>query len=396
MDKRSISQSDGRSTVSRRRFLQLLLAAVLSGCSPIPLLSPGPTQSEPTDRPTETPESTETQSPTSTPAPSPTPTPPSTPSTPPTATPTSTSVPTLIPGQHPYPHLMAPEGKSRVVQVRYTNVWEGERLDPSAVRRMVDGAITSLTEVSDPVEAWASLFHPDERIAIKVNTIASAGYWTHVELAMAVADCLIDAGVPGEQIVIFDRDSWELEHAGFPVEGAENGVRCYGTDGGYTSGWEIVGRSVELSQILLDCDALINIPVLKLHSTSGMSFALKNHYGTLSQPGSFHRGIAQALPELNLLEPIRDRTRLIVGDALSVIATTNWHQAEVYDSLLMSFDPLAHDAVGLDILDRVCEERLGRVSGMARPRATEWLEYGEEIGLGTGDVDLIEWLTVDL
>jgi len=77
------------------------------------------------------------------------------------------------------------------------------------------------------------------------------------------------------------------------------------------------GARVELSDVLLSCNALISVPVLKSHMLSGISFALKNHYGTCSNPGSLHRWIGPSMAKLNALGPIVDRTRLIIGDALA-------------------------------------------------------------------------------
>jgi uncharacterized protein (DUF362 family) len=45
---------------------------------------------------------------------------------------------------------------------------------------------------------------------------------------------------------------------------------------------------VGLNRSLLECDALINICILKGFTLGGMSFALKNHYGSVENPGRFH------------------------------------------------------------------------------------------------------------
>jgi hypothetical protein len=80
---------------------------------------------------------------------------------------------------------------------------------------------------------------------------------------------------------------------------------------------------------------------------------MKNHFGTFNRPASFHRPhTGPALVELNALPPIKDRTRLIIGDTLAIcpISRHGWFEAVTGDSILMSFDPVAHDAVGLQML----------------------------------------------
>jgi uncharacterized protein (DUF362 family) len=284
-----------------------------------------------------------------------------------------------------------PEVPSRVVQTRHAGVWEGENLVPGTIRQMLDASITALTGLHDAHEAWSALFGPDERIAIKVNTIRSSRIWTKVPLVVAVAEALQEIGVARDQILVFDRSSGELDKAGYPVNPDGPGVRCYGTDGEYSPGWTLDGKEIELSNLLLSSHALINIPTLKQHSISGISFALKNHYGTFSRPGAFHGNIGRAMPELNMLPPIRDRTRLIIGDALTV-AERGWNSAIPSDAILMSYDPVAHDTVGLQWFETVMTEQ-NRPAKMERNAASFWLEHGAELGLGAhaeDDIDLVE------
>lgn len=296
-----------------------------------------------------------------------------------------TSVPTAIPTLRPL---------STVVHARHTGVWNGDALVPGAIHQMLDASITALTGLDDVGSAWASLFDPGERIAIKVNTINSSSFWTHVPLVMAVTERLQEAGVPAEQIVIFDRETEELDRAGYSINRDRSGVRCYGTDTEYTTGWTVMDRKVGLSNILLSCDALINVPILKHHNTSGFTFAMKNHYGTFDRPSQFHWGIERAIPELNALEAIKDRIRLIIGDALTV-CPRNWNRAVTWDSIFMSFDPVAHDVIALQELTEVMISE-GHSPESATNLAEPWLKNSAGLGLGTNDLDRIELVEVAL
>ena len=192
----------------------------------------------------------------------------------------------------------------------------------------------------------------------------------------------------------------ELETAGFPVNKDGAGVRCYGNDGEYTKDWEIKGRTVGLSNILLSCDALINIPVLKSHMIAGISFAMKNHYGTVFNPGSLHANIGRRLAELNALPPIKDCTRLIIGDVLAACVNYResypfWEQDWTGDSVLMSFDPIAHDTVGLDILSQLQTDTGGNPAALVK-LATPCVESGAELGLGTNNPENMELVEANL
>jgi len=322
----------------------------------------------------------------------------------PSSTPPDTPTPASTPTSAPTPTSAAPTPgtSSKVVHTHHTGVWDGEELAPAAIRQMLDASITKLTGLDAAAAAWASLFDPGERIAIKVNAFRNSIIWTKVPLVMAVTECLQEVGVPAEQIVIFDFHTSELETAGFSVNKDGSGVRCYGSDGEYAEEWEVAGRTTRMSNVLLDCDALINIPVLKSHMLAGISFAMKNHYGTIPHPAEFHRGpsLRRGMAELNALPPIKDRTRLIIGDVLTACLRYNsrfpyWEADYTGDSILMSFDPVAHDTVGLQLYSDLLVAD-GGDPGLATSQATPWLESGAELGLGINHPDGIDQVEVNL
>jgi hypothetical protein len=367
----SLKEDSTLREITRRDFLKIAAAAgLLAGCS---------SAQQPTD--------SLTGAPTDTSQPSPTPVP----------TVTNTPVATVRP---PDIIRMHPDVPSKVVHTHHAGVWDSETLVPEAIREMLDVSITELTGLDDAIAAWKALFDPSERVAIKVNTFRNSLIWTHVPLAMVVTECLQEAGVPAEQIVIFDYYTSELEEAGYPVNQDGSDVRCYGTDVAYTGDWEVAGHKIRLSDILLNCDALINMPVLKSHMMSGITFAMKNHYGSLSDPASLHGNIGRAIAELNALPPIKNRTRLIVGDMLTACLSYRgsfpyWESDWTGDSILMSFDPVAHDTVGLQTLSQLKADNGGNPAAIVN-MAVRCLESGAELGLGTNDPNKMELVEVNL
>jgi hypothetical protein len=262
---------------------------------------------------------------------------------------------------------------------------------------MLDAGIANLTGIESADDAWQALFRPDEKIAIKVNACPDNGceVFTHVPLVDVVTQRLQEAGVPAEQITIFDRYSIDLETAGYSINQGGQGIQCYGTDRHYTEGFSIVNRTVNLSDILMECDALINIPQVKVHPIGGLTFAMKNHYGSIDRPQIFHEDLNVAVAELNALPPIKDRTRLIIGDALAPVRG-DWRTTWPGDSILMSYDPISHDRYGLQILseamandDSIYGGGIGRGSGV-------WLQNGADLGLGTNDPEEMEWVMLSL
>src|SRR5512136_3253768 len=134
-----------------------------------------------------------------------------------------------------------PGATSRVVHAHGKGVWENESLAPAVLRRMLDESIVRLTGKQTARDAWASLFSPDDRIAIKVNAFYNSLIWTHVPLVTAVTDSLVEAGVPAERITLYDQTSDELKTAGFAVNPDGAGIRCRGTDKTYGTEWTDVG-----------------------------------------------------------------------------------------------------------------------------------------------------------
>lgn len=387
-----------RVQLSRRDFLKVAAAAGwLVGCqSPLATLAPTSTQ-----KPSVTPIPTDTPVPTDVPPPSPTIVPTSTDVPIPANTPVSSATPnSAVASPEQVMHWsdlvkIYPETNSKVVHTRHPG-WEASVDVPGTFRQMLDASLTALTDIESADVAWATLFAPTERIAIKVNVIGSSSYWTHLSLVLAVAERLQSVGVPSKNIVIFDRDTAELRDAGYPVNRSEGAVQCYGTDGNETSGYKLLDTNIKLSNVLLDCDALINIPVLKHHGMAGISFAMKNHYGTFDKPWEFHRGkaIRQGMAALNALPAIKERTRLVIGDALRVIKS-GWHAIIPGDSILMSFDPVAHDAVGLRVYSETMEAD-GRSATDAQGFATPWLDAATDIEVGTNNFDHIDVVELNL
>jgi hypothetical protein len=281
-----------------------------------------------------------------------------------------------------------PDAPSQLVRVHHAGVWDGDKLAPQALRQMVDAGITRLTGINDAAQAWAALFAPTERIAIKVNTIMSSSYWTPAPLVMAVAQSLQDAGIPAEQIVIYDRDPSELRNAGFNINQKGPGVLCTNTTG-YAKGYKLVGIDAGLSETLLSCDALINMPILKSHGNAGMTFSMKNHYGSFQRPTEFYhsgKGIQNGIAELNALPDIKDRTRLIVGSLLNFVGASSWtwENALPGDSLLFSFDPVAADAYAMQEFQKVVT-LTGPSPKTVKALATPWIANAAKLGVGTND-----------
>jgi hypothetical protein len=269
---------------------------------------------------------------------------------------------------------------SPVALVRHDGVWNGDQIQEHVVLQMLDAAIAELTGIDDAVAAWRVLFDPGEVVGLKVNTISR--YTTTPQVSYAIAQRLQDAGLAAEQIVIFDRSEGELVARGYTINADGPGVRCRGA-GAWEEPAQVAGTSQRFHDVLLSCDALINVPALKEHGIAGFTSAMKNHYGSVDRAGRLHGSYCDpAIPELNALPLIRDKTRLIVGDFIRT-CPYDWNRMTRENLLAMSFDPVAHDTVARQVLvDRRTAD--GRPVGSIVASST-YLASSVEMGLGAGE-----------
>jgi hypothetical protein len=314
-----------------------------------------------------------------------------------------------------------PADMSRVVVAEHTEATDGVRVINAAnVQAMMDESIKQLTGEPSVADAWAGLlpdFRKDHLIAIKVNTT-----WfvrTHTEVVDAMVTGLTAAGVPENNIIIYDiatQGMHGLVQAGYKYNKSDVGVQCFGTfkssviKGGFMDGkaavpeegwgpdWDnpvdILGREMALSTILTRCDHLINVPVLKAHiwNHTAVSLSLKNHFGSVGDPPGLHANYATACATLNSQEAIKGKTRLVVIDGLFGA----WSDQTVPpqfapNSLIVTRDPVAADYIGTEMIN---EER----SKYKQPprNVSLLLQKAAELGVGTNDPEKMELTKVEM
>jgi uncharacterized protein (DUF362 family) len=287
-----------------------------------------------------------------------------------------------------------PAGAGRVVLARDASAVRALAPDAGRVARMVERAMVALTGAGSAREAWRSLFSPRDRVGIKVNCLAGPGLSSAREVVEPVVRGLEAAGIPLANIVVWDRDSAELERAGYTVNTSSSATyRCYGTDrAGLTEQIHSSGRVGSLlSRILTDrIDALINVPILKDHDLSGVGIGMKNLYGCIHNPNRYHDDNCDPyLADVSSMPAIRSKLRLVLCDALRPQchggpALVRQHQWAL-GGVLASTDPVALDAAGARIIEQQRASRgLQTLAEAGRPPS--WLRTAEQRGLGVADL----------
>jgi hypothetical protein len=158
------------------------------------------------------------------------------------------------------------------------------------------------------------------------------------------------------------------------------------------------GEKIRPAQVFVDAEHLINIPLLKSH-TSYPTLALKNHYGSViyrdntlesmhayfeqwGNSGGCNPETENILADINNNPHIRDKTRLVIGDGLFGNPYNNWSSVEKWDIfgnddpniLFFGADPVAVESV---MMEYIVAERGNQDHG--------YLHAAANLGLGVHD-----------
>ena len=286
-----------------------------------------------------------------------------------------------------------PDALSRVVIVEDTSATNGNAINGSVVNTMMDAGIMSLAQAGDVGSAWKALLPgitSASTVAIKVNTLFPP-LITHPVVAMAVANSLKEMtfgekAFPENNIIIYDNWSYNLATAGYTINTSGTGVRCFGTEYGWSPQiYYVAGQSQQLSNIVTDiADYIINLAVLKNHYISGVTLCLKNHLGTCRMGTNFQTYFHETygtpyIAALNALAPIKAKQKVNIINALFGAYSGGPTAVPQFaaNRLIMSTDPVAADYQGKKLLiEKGCQ-----TAGIAYHIDVAATTYG----LGTND-----------
>jgi hypothetical protein len=214
---------------------------------------------------------------------------------------------------------------------------------------------------------------------------------------------------PGN-IIVWDRRLDELNGAGKYTDEHLQGAQLLGTIAA-TKDWHgpkysneffgtFQGLTPRLSRILTEMtDVTINCPVLKCHGQSGITAALKNVFGIIDIPGSFHStedktiSLPAVLPAIYNIPQIRNSIKLTIVDALQavVLGDTDKPVDRFPGRIFASADPLALDCYALDFMNYMRANPLHNQppSALVAGDVLAWIDKAYQLGIGTKKYNLI-------
>jgi hypothetical protein len=329
--------------------------------------------------------------------------------------------PSAIPG--PYP--------GKVVQVTNTKCLKGEKVDAKTVADMVDQGIGALTGLPRQ-KSFDLLFTKSDVVGLKVNPVGAPLICTKPELVSGLIAWLEKGGLPKKNIVIWDRFDDMLAEAGYTKEkfpgvrvealqtiapegkswkndkgehvSAANfdkdayyfakgvlgkNVPNYKDDAEYENQHVFTGEYSYFGKLVTkELTKIVNLPAFK-NTGNGISMATKNlGYGVICNCGRLHQPLFfRVCTEVTAAPWVRDKLVLNITDAIRGQydggPMGNAQFTYPCHTLFFATDPFALDMTCHNIL--VAKRKAMGVKVNDHPRFTDYLHYGEKLGLGVAD-----------
>lgn len=274
---------------------------------------------------------------------------------------------------------------------------------PEVARRLVERALTDLTGAPNMTAAMARFVHPKDIVAIKVNGISGqVGHTVAVnyEVILPVVEALLALGVPPGAITVYEQYPTYLM-------GTRVNVRSWRLPDGVLTGTHnnrdhVMPRiaifervPTRYCRIFTDATAVIDMTMMKDHSLSGFTGAMKNiTHGNVENPEDHH--MHRAAPQIALLyaHPIvQSRVRLHLVDAFKIIydkgpLDKDPRTRAPHGAIYASTDAVALDTIGALVIDEERKKRGGMTLAEAG-RAPGYLSRAADLALGVHERSLI-------
>ena len=278
----------------------------------------------------------------------------------------------------------------RVIAVEHSGCIVSGAYQPQPVRLMVDRGMKELTGAPTAQDAWRSMFQKGDVVGIKVSPVGGPKLCSDASVLHSIFDGLNQAGVPDEQIIVFNRYKEEAIACGIE-KWLRPGVRFTAASPKYDDlqldmdGYDerhfmemaIVKagddpnnphsrRSYVAKVVTTDVNKVINLPVLKHHQSAGVTITLKNmSHGFVNNVNRSHttptaNACGMFIPSVVSLPIIRQKVVLHIVDAVkaSYHGGPSAKPQYVWETKTLYFgtDPVALDKTGWKVIDAKRQE----------------------------------------
>ena len=248
--------------------------------------------------------------------------------------------------------------------------------DPEALTR---AAIAAIGGIGQFVKQGANvLIKPNYCVLRKYEYAATTNPW----VVAALVKMSFEAGAA--KVTVFD-----FPFGGASVDTAKiSGIAEQATAAGAQMEYvvaskfvptDISGHSLKSAAIyseVTNADVVINVPIAKNHSTTGLTLGMKNMMGTVLNRGAIHNDIHRMIADLAMFI----RPELTIIDAVRILVANgpqggSLRDVKKLDTVIASADVVAADAYAT------------RLFGWTDPNRLGYIKYGAEWGLGRSDLE---------
>jgi hypothetical protein len=293
--------------------------------------------------------------------------------------------------------------------------------DQRAVNRMLLQGVRALMRTRSDQKAWGRLFGGDTlsgKVAIKINCNNYANLSNEMDATApsinAVLHGLIDIrGFLPQNVYVYDcsrpiPSQRVRDRVLWPVNFVQYGDSLAQADYNAPIEFRNIGDQY-CPLVLTQANYLIDLCLFKDHSLALATMGFKNHLGTTKPgPSYLHSPINQNLSDLNATPQIRNKTRLIVGDALWGIYTggpggrpqqwSTFPGGPTPNSIFVAQDPVAVESVMIDYL--IAEQEFHGIALLSHEYLHDAMTY-HNLGVhehrdAQGHYSSIDYVEIDL
>ncbi len=249
---------------------------------------------------------------------------------------------------------------TKVILIRDKDVLASGLPDKTVLESMMDKAMIELTSASTAKEAWASILKPEDVLGIKTNVWNNLATPTQLEEVLTEKAKIV--GITASNISVNDR-----------------GVRN--------------------DPVFQRSTALINVRPMRTHAWSGVGSIIKNYIMFADRPSEYHPDSCADLATLYELPQIKGKTRLNILVMLTPLFHGigphhfNKQYTWKYNGLIVGFDPVAVDSIGLQIIQAKRKEYFNEDKPL-NPPAKHIMLADTRHHLGTADPEKIDLVKI--
>jgi hypothetical protein len=315
----------------------------------------------------------------------------------------------------------------RVVAVEHTGCIAGNIYQAQPIRQMMEQGMTSLTGAPGWTDAWRSMFEKGDVVGIKVSPVGGKNLCSDGTVLHSILDGLKEAGVPANDVIVFNRyhdetyeagiDKWipagvHFEFASERYNDTQLDMDGYDQDHFMEMALIKPGesltdphfrRSYVAKIVTQKINKLINLPILKHHQSAGVTIALKNmSHGMVNNVNRSHltptlNACGVFIPSVVSLPVIREKAVLHICDGVKA----SYHGGPSgrpkymweHRTLYFATDPVALDKTGLKVIDAKRAAMGMRSIALSKPDPVsgflncqvEHIEIAGQLGLGVFD-----------